>query len=220
MFKISKYIETENRQVERVEETREKWGVIANGSEVSSWYDEKCSNWPSWGSHNSVNILKPTELYTLNGWIAWYINYSNKTVMKNENKDFNEERYLSRHLSELSDWGVWRIPGRENRKYKGPEEKAGLAFEEQVRAGWGGLQKELSQRDGAAGHVGWHVGHVGHGSRPWGLWLVCCCRRQVASVMSDSVRPHRRQPTRLHHPWDSPGKNTGVGCHWLLYWMR
>ena len=36
------------------------------------------------------------------------------------------------------------------------------------------------------------------------------------SVMSDSVRPHRRQPTRLLHPWDSPGKNTGVGCHFLL----
>ena len=35
--------------------------------------------------------------------------------------------------------------------------------------------------------------------------------------MSDSVRPHRRQPTRLLHPWDSPGKNTGVGCHFLLH---
>ena len=35
--------------------------------------------------------------------------------------------------------------------------------------------------------------------------------------MSDSVRPHRwRQPDRLPHPWDSPGKNTGVGCHFLL----
>ena len=34
--------------------------------------------------------------------------------------------------------------------------------------------------------------------------------------MSDSVRPHRRQPTRLRCPWDSPGKNTGVGCHFLL----
>ena len=31
--------------------------------------------------------------------------------------------------------------------------------------------------------------------------------------MFDSVRPHRRQPTRLCRPWDSPGKNTGVGCH-------
>ena len=29
--------------------------------------------------------------------------------------------------------------------------------------------------------------------------------------MSDSVRPHRQQPTRLRRPWDSPGKNTGVG---------
>ena len=34
--------------------------------------------------------------------------------------------------------------------------------------------------------------------------------------MSDSVRPHRWQPTRLLRPWDSPGKNTGVGCHFLL----
>ena len=34
--------------------------------------------------------------------------------------------------------------------------------------------------------------------------------------MSDSVRPQRRQPTRLPRPWDSPGKNTGVGCHFLL----
>ena len=34
--------------------------------------------------------------------------------------------------------------------------------------------------------------------------------------MSDPVRPHRRQPTRLPRPWDSPGKNTGVGCHFLL----
>ena len=34
--------------------------------------------------------------------------------------------------------------------------------------------------------------------------------------MSDSVRPQRRQPTRLPNPWDSPGKNTGVGCHFLL----
>ena len=41
----------------------------------------------------------------------------------------------------------------------------------------------------------------------------CCC---VTSVVSDSVRPHRRQPTRLPRPWDSPGKNTGVGCHFLL----
>ena len=33
-------------------------------------------------------------------------------------------------------------------------------------------------------------------------------------------RPHRRQPTRLPRPWDSPGKNTGVGCHFLLQCMK
>ena len=48
--------------------------------------------------------------------------------------------------------------------------------------------------------------------------MCCCC--YVASVVSDSVRPHRRQPTGLLHPWDSPGKNTGVGCHFLLQYMK
>ena len=38
--------------------------------------------------------------------------------------------------------------------------------------------------------------------------------------MSDSVRPHGQQPTRLCHPWDSPGKNTGVVCHFLLQCMK
>ena len=38
--------------------------------------------------------------------------------------------------------------------------------------------------------------------------------------MSNSVRPHRQQPTRLPSPWDSPGKNTGVGCHFLLQHMK
>ena len=35
-----------------------------------------------------------------------------------------------------------------------------------------------------------------------------------------TLRPHRRQPTRLRRPWDSPGKNTGVGCHFLLQCMK
>ena len=38
--------------------------------------------------------------------------------------------------------------------------------------------------------------------------------------MSDSVRPHRRQPIRLPYPWDSQGKNTGVSCHFLLQCMK
>ena len=48
----------------------------------------------------------------------------------------------------------------------------------------------------------------------------CCCCCWVTSVVSDSVQPQRRQPTRLPCPWDSPGKNTGVGCHFLLQCMK
>ena len=43
---------------------------------------------------------------------------------------------------------------------------------------------------------------------------------RFSHVRADSVRPHRWQPTRLHHPWDSPGKNTGVGCHFFLQCMK
>ena len=38
--------------------------------------------------------------------------------------------------------------------------------------------------------------------------------------MSGSAQPHRWQPTRVPRPWDSPGKNTGVGCHFLLQCMK
>ena len=41
--------------------------------------------------------------------------------------------------------------------------------------------------------------------------------KRSRSVMSDSSRPHGLQPTRLLHPWDFPGKSTGVGCHCLLW---
>ena len=37
--------------------------------------------------------------------------------------------------------------------------------------------------------------------------------------MSDSEQPHGLQPTRLLHPWDFPGKSTGVGCHCLLLYL-
>ena len=42
----------------------------------------------------------------------------------------------------------------------------------------------------------------------------------LSCFVSDSVQPHRWQPTRLPRPWDSPGKNTEVGCHFLLQCMK
>ena len=39
-------------------------------------------------------------------------------------------------------------------------------------------------------------------------------------ICADTVRPHRQQPTRVPRPWDSPGKNPGVGCHFLLQCMK
>ena len=60
------------------------------------------------------------------------------------------------------------------------------------------LLSKLCSREIQLGH-GWHLN----------LWRTDC-HCEVTSVVSDPVRPHRRQPTRLVCPWDSPGKNTGV----------
>ena len=54
----------------------------------------------------------------------------------------------------------------------------------------------------------------------------CMAKTTAAAAAAKSLqscptlRPHRQQPTRLPHPWDSPGKNSGVGCHFLLQCMK
>ena len=50
----------------------------------------------------------------------------------------------------------------------------------------------------------------------------CNVRAAAAKSLQScpTLQPHRQQPTRLPHPWDSPGKNTGVGCHFLLQCMK
>ena len=59
--------------------------------------------------------------------------------------------------------------------------------------------------------------------------IVACCQQTAAAAAAaaakslqscPTVRHHRRQPTRLLCPWDSPGKNTGVGCHFLPQCMK
>ena len=53
-----------------------------------------------------------------------------------------------------------------------------------------------------------------------GIAAAAAAAAAVTSVVSDSVQPHRQQPTRLPRPWDFPGKNTGVGCHFLFQRMK
>ena len=52
------------------------------------------------------------------------------------------------------------------------------------------------------------------------FWLAGLLLLLSRFSVSDSVRPHGLQPTRLLHPWDFPGKNTGVSCHFLLQCMK
>ena len=55
-------------------------------------------------------------------------------------------------------------------------------------------------------------------TKDWILPLNQAAAKLLQSCLT--VRHHRRQPTRVPHPWGSPGKNTGVGCHFLLQWME
>ena len=50
----------------------------------------------------------------------------------------------------------------------------------------------------------------------WVAISFCNAWKWSRSVVSNSLRPHGPQPTKLLHPWDFPGKNTRVGCHCLL----
>ena len=50
------------------------------------------------------------------------------------------------------------------------------------------------------------------------MYLLLLLLKSLQSCLT--VRPHRQQPIRLPRPWDSPGKNTGVGCHVLLQCMK
>ena len=52
-------------------------------------------------------------------------------------------------------------------------------------------------------------------------FIICLDAAAAKSLQScPTVQPHRRQPTRLLRPWDSPSKNIGVGCHFLLQCMK
>ena len=46
-------------------------------------------------------------------------------------------------------------------------------------------------------------------------WIKWSC-----SVVSNSLQSHGLEPTRLLHPWNFPGKSSGVGCHFLLQWLN
>ena len=62
---------------------------------------------------------------------------------------------------------------------------------------------------------------VGKTTRPFRYAAAAAAAAASKSLQScPTLRPHRRQPTRLPHPWDSPGKNTGVGCHFLLQCLK
>ena len=53
-------------------------------------------------------------------------------------------------------------------------------------------------------------------STPGTMSAAAAAAKSLQSCLT--LRPHRQQPTRLRHPWDSPGKNTGVSCHFLLHY--
>ena len=71
-------------------------------------------------------------------------------------------------------------------------------------------------KDGCKILCSWHLNSNHREKKAQNCFGVCV----LCSVLSDSLWPHGLQPTRLLHPWDFPGKSTGVGCHCLLQYAE
>ena len=82
------------------------------------------------------------------------------------------------------------------------------------------LSKLLELMDREAWHAAIH--EVSKSQTQLSDWLELNWNTAAAKSLQPcpTLRPHRQQSTRLPHPWDSPGKNTGVGCHFLLQCMK
>ena len=68
----------------------------------------------------------------------------------------------------------------------------------------------------AALQLGWPFRVSSYGGEGTGSLYCIVCACDSCLVVSNSLQSHRPQPTRTLHPWDSPVRNTGVGCHFLL----
>ena len=84
-----------------------------------------------------------------------------------------------------------------------------MTFYQQVRNNFSKKKKNLLYRENWVGGEEYSYYYVAAAAAAKSL--------QSCPTLCD---PHRRQPTRLRCPWDSPGKNTGVGCHFLLQCMK
>ena len=114
----------------------------------------------------------------------------------------------------------WKDRLKERKEKKTRESKRGIQKRKETMIGMS--QTERRRKVGVGGGVGGlHRAHSGTPAASSVKFLfdmspMCVCVCSVAAVVSDSLRPHGLQAARLLCPWDSPGKNTGVGCHALL----
>ena len=89
---------------------------------------------------------------------------------------------------------------------------------------WWGLFTWSPESHMPQGWGWWRGGHAGMFRGTFGtvkLWYTAAAAAAAKSLQScPTLQPRRRQPTKCPRPWDSPGKNTGVGCHFLLQCMK
>ena len=94
-------------------------------------------------------------------------------------------------------------------------------LEEEMATHFGILAWKIPWTEEPGGSQSMRSQRVGHDWASMHLWCTAAAAAaKSASVVSNSVQLHRRQPTRLPRPRDSPGKNTRVGCHFLLQCMK
>ena len=139
----------------------------------------------------------------------WYIQRLKRlpAVWETQIRSLGGEDPLEKEMATHSSILAWRIPWREE---PGRLQSMGS---QRVGHNWATFLSLSWPSNPTTGHTHW-------GNQNWKRHVYpnvyCCCCCYVTSVMSNSVRSRRRQTTRLPRPWNSPGKNTGVGSHSLL----
>ena len=116
--------------------------------------------------------------------------------------------------------------GNKNKKEEGEEEEGAkgrtgiwtIMFQKRRKKRNSQLQLQTEETFQKLGSIFWLVSHLSlpASQPPSVVFLLLLLLLLSHFSVSDSVRPHRWKPTRLPRPWDSPSKNTGVGCHFLL----
>ena len=141
--------------------------------------------------------------------VPWTAKRSNQSILKEISPEYSLEGLMLKLKLQYFGHLMWRTDSFEKTLMLGK-------IEGRRRRGWQRMRRYL---DGITNSMDMNLNKLWEILEDRGAWCAKSWAPAAAKSLQScpTVRPHRRQPTRLPRPWDSPGKNTRVGCHFLLH---